>query len=319
MSTVSHLSFRLALMVLAVLGGGQADVLAEDAVELREAVKAAVQRSFSDRDGGIDQHSLHVANLGHLNIIGQGEAGYVLELVGKVVAADEELLRQHFQGQFLGVMSMDVAGYGVHLFFRGGHFGTVGIEVVLLVQVQKGEKLNEFQVDDQVPHGVLFLGEQEDIVQFAVDFLLQFRLKAENGYLLVKDAQQLLVFVAQAVDPGRQAELDDQPLAGIALGVLGHVQHVGPQTDDVELLQAVGFSLQKMLGVGFKHHTQLIEGVEVLELHVDLGRADIVIEKVEQAVVFVIDADKVLVLVEGEILYQHSAPLCVGGCRIKTV
>jgi hypothetical protein len=33
----------------------------------------------------------------------------------------------------------------------------------------------------------------------------------------------------------------------------------------------------------------------------------------------VIDADKVLVLVEGEILYQHSDPLCVGGCRIKTV
>ena len=87
--------------------------------------------------------------------------------------------------------------------------------------------------------------------------------------------QKLLVFIAQPRHGFGQIKLNNQPLAGIAGGILGPVQYIGRQTQNIEGLQLVGLAFQKMGGMGAEHHIQLIKGVEVLELHVDVRASHI--------------------------------------------
>ena len=69
-------------------------MLAEDSVELREAAKATAQGGFRDGDLGADEQGLHIADAGHLNIVGHREAGYIFKLMGKIAAAHIKLLPQ---------------------------------------------------------------------------------------------------------------------------------------------------------------------------------------------------------------------------------
>ena len=103
-----------------------------------------------------------------------------------------------------------------------------------------------------------------------------------------------------------QVELDDQALAGAAGGILGTVQHIGPQAHDVKHLKIIGLAFHKMLRIGTKHHAQFIKRVEMLELHIDIGGTHIVIKVIKQAVSFLIDADVILVLIKDQIFDQHD-------------
>ena len=137
---------------------------------------------------------------------------------------------------------MDAAD-GIDLLFRGSHFHVGPVAVVILVQIQQRQKFNEFLVDDQIPHGVTLLGQEKNIVEFAIDLLPQLQIKAEDGDALMKQAQKQLVFIGKAGDDLGQVELNDEPLAGISAGILGAVQNIGPETDDIEGLQLIGHTL----------------------------------------------------------------------------
>ena len=89
-------------------------------------------------------------------------------------------------------------------------------------------------MQDQVAHGVGLGRQKEDLVKFAVDLLPQLCVEAENGNRLMKQVQQLLILIGQPRHGFWQAELDDQSLAGIACGILGAVQRIGTDADDVE-------------------------------------------------------------------------------------
>ena len=195
-------------------------------------------------------------------------------------------------------MGVDVAGDGVDLFLHGGHFGFVGVLVAPLIQEQQGQKFREFQVNNQIPHGVRFGRQEKDVVELAEHLFLKVRVETEDGDFPVEDAQQALVLVGQARHIPRKVELNNQPLAGISRRVLGPVEYIGRDADDVKGLHVVGLALQDMPGIGPHHDAQLIKGVEVLELHVLVFRTHIVIKEVEQGVVLPVDTDEISVLIQ---------------------
>ena len=161
-------------------------------------------------------------------------------------------------------------------------------------------------MDAQVPYGVALPRQQENVVQLLVDLLLQGPLKAEGVDVLAEDAQQLLVFVGQPGGLFGQAELNDDPPAGASRRVLGLVEDAGRNGENVVGLHLVGLALQKMHALGAEHDAQLIEGVEVLELHIDVGGAGVVVEEVEQRVLLPVHPDIVLVLIQHRALSQRQ-------------
>lgn len=68
-------------MRLAERGRGHAALLIEDAVELGEAVEAALSGDVGNLVPGMEQELLGFADAGHLDVFGQGEAGDGSELV----------------------------------------------------------------------------------------------------------------------------------------------------------------------------------------------------------------------------------------------
>lgn len=251
----------------------------EDPVELGETVETALQRRFCDGYLGTHQHGLHISHAGHLDIVTEGKTGHILKLMGQVVIADIEFLSQHIQRQFFGIMAMDIAGDGIDLLFGGAHFPLISVEIVLLIQIQQGQKFNKFLMNNQVAHGVGFLGQQKNIIEFPIDAMLQFRVKTESGDFLMEDAQQLLILIGKTGRMLGQAELDDEPFAGPARRILGSVQCIGPDAHNIEHLQIVGLALQKMYRIGTQCHTQFIKGMKMLELHIDVRGTHVVIKK----------------------------------------
>ena len=83
--------------VFSIQRGGNADIFSEDTVELGEAIKAAEGGDLGDGNVRIDEQGLHIADSGHLNIIGDGEAGDILKTVGEIADADVVGLSQHFK------------------------------------------------------------------------------------------------------------------------------------------------------------------------------------------------------------------------------
>ena len=282
-------------------------MLSENAVELGEAVEAAGGGYLCNGDLGIDQHGLYIPDPGHLDVIRDGKARDILKLVGQVTAADAELLGQLFQGKLLGVMAVDIACDGVDFPLHGGHFRFVGILVAFLIQVQQGQKLHKLLVNDQIPHGVGFGGQKVNIIELAVKLFPQLPVKAEHRNFPVEDLGQLLILIGEARHGFGHAELNNQPPAGFSHGILGLVQHIGPDADDVEGLQLEGLSLHKVDGMGAQHHAQLIEGVKMLKLHVDLRAAHVIVKVVKQRVVLAVHADGIPVFIQGQILDQHRS------------
>lgn len=78
--------------MLAVFRGSHTDVLAEDPVELGEAAEAAPQGCLRNGDLGVNEHGLHIAYPGHLDVVGDGKTSHILELMGKIAAAHIEFL-----------------------------------------------------------------------------------------------------------------------------------------------------------------------------------------------------------------------------------
>ena len=174
------------LILLAIFRRCHTDVLAEYPVELGKTAEAAAGGCLRNGNLGVDQQRLHIAHSGHLNIVCYSKSGHIFELMGKVAAAHIEFLPQHFQGQIFRVVGVDVAGDGVNLFLDAGHLRVILVTVAVLVQIQQSQALDKFLMDDQIAHGIVFLCQQENIIELAEDFLPQFQIKAENGNALVE-------------------------------------------------------------------------------------------------------------------------------------
>lgn len=135
---VLYLRVKFGLLKLVFFSIGRwrhANMLAKHPVELREAVETTGGSHLRDGDLGVDQKRLNIADPGHLQIVSDGESGYLFELMGKVTGADSKNLGQHIQRQIFGVVHVDIIGDGIHLFLDFRHFGFVGILVLLPIQI----------------------------------------------------------------------------------------------------------------------------------------------------------------------------------------
>ena len=104
----------------------------------------------------------------------------------------------------------------------------------------------------------------------------------------------------------RHIELNNQPLAGGSSGIFRFVQNIGGNAYDVKSMHLVWNTLNKMNCAWTQQNTQFIKGVEVLELHIDIRASHIVVEIVENGIIFFVDTDIVFVLIECKILNQHG-------------
>ena len=103
----------------------------------------------------------------------------------------------------------------------------------------------------------------------------------------------------------RHIELDDQPSAGLPGGILGLMQPVGGDTNNVKSPDLIRNALNKVDRVGTKGDTQFKKCMEVLEPHIDVRASDIVIKKVEYGIRFFVYMDIVLILIQCQILDDH--------------
>lgn len=179
----------LGLILLPVQGGGHADMLSEDPVELGEAIKAAGGRDLGDWDLGVDQQGLHIPDPRHLNVVRDGKARYLLEPVGQIAGADAEFPGEKIKGKVLRVMGVDIAGHGIDLPLHFRHLGLVGIDVAALIQEKQDQKLDKFLVNDEIAHGILLRRKLVYVVQLAVKPFLKLGIEAENGNIPVEYAQ----------------------------------------------------------------------------------------------------------------------------------
>ena len=299
----------LDLMLLPVYGGGNTDIFAEDPVELGKAVEAAGGGDFRDGCVGIDQQGLYVADPGHLNVIRYGEACNLLEPMGQVAGTQVVGPGKKLQRQIVGIVGMDVAGNGVDLLLQLRQHRFIGIDIAVLIQVQQDQKFDELLMDDQIAHGVVFGRELVNVIQLATEPLLQLRIETEYGGLLTENTHKLLVFVGQSGDVGGNVELDDQPLAGPPVRVLGLVEPVRADAHNIKGLNFVGDTLDKMDCVGTQEDAQLIKRMKMLELHVDRRIADIVVEVVKNGIIFLVYMNGVLVLIQQVVVQNHGADL----------
>ena len=121
----------------------------------------------------------------------------------------------------------------------------------------------------------------------------------------MKNLGQLLIFVGKAGDIGRQLELDDQPLTGLAGGVLRFVQTVGGDAYNIKGLQFVRDAFDKMHGAGTKRNKQLVKSMKMLERHIDIGASDIIVKGIEDGVVFFVYLQVVFILIKRRVLDDH--------------
>ena len=161
-------------------------------------------------------------------------------------------------------------------------------------------------MNNQIPHGISFGCEKINIVQLPEEFFLNLSLEPEDRDFLLKHLQKLLVFIGKPRYMFRHVELNNQPLAGGASGIFRFVQNIGWDTYDVKSLHLVRNTLNKMNCAWTQQNTQFVKGVEVLELHIDIRASHIVVEIVENGIIFFVDTDTVFILIERKILNQHG-------------
>ena len=75
------------------------------------------------------------------------------------------------------------------------------------------------------------------------------------------------------------------------------MQHIGRDANNVESLHFIGDTFHKVNRIGAQQNTQLVKGVEMLELHIDIRASHIVVEEVENGVVFLVHADIVAIII----------------------
>ena len=83
------------------------------------------------------------------------------------------------------------------------------------------------------------------------------------------------------------------------------MQHVGRNHKKIQRLHTVGLALPEVDGIGTEHNADLIEGMEMLELHVVIRVTGVVIKKIKQAVALPVYPDEILIPIKHLILKQH--------------
>ena len=102
------------LALLSVFRWGNTDIFSEYPVELRKAVKSTKLRDLGDGGVGVDQHRLHIADAGHLDVVCYRKTCDLFEFVGEVAGAEAVVRRQTFQRQHFGIVGVDIAGDGIN-------------------------------------------------------------------------------------------------------------------------------------------------------------------------------------------------------------
>ena len=102
-------------------------------------------------------------------------------------------------------------------------------------------------------------------------------------------------------------KLDDQTLAGGALRVLGPVKERGAESHDIAAAKIIPGTVDQVARVIRKQDTKLIKSMEMLELHIYLVRALVVIEKIKELVRRPPDLYLVLLIIQHQVInkYRH--------------
>lgn len=251
----------LAGVVFPVFGGGFPAEFPEDPVKLGEADKAALHGNIRDLVPGIGEEELTVAHPHQMDVVSDRVAGDPLELVGQIVGTHIGFLRQSFQSQILMVVSVDVIGYGVDPFRDLVVYLLLLIDITVLKLIEAVEKTGEKAVQNKLLGagefsggkgriGLALEGKAHDLIdQVAENAQLLFR-KAVNGDLLMKGSKQLPVSVLKAKAVVRKHKVDNQSPGRLIFRITAFVQHGRREKHKIVTLDGVGYTLQKMNGVG---------------------------------------------------------------------
>ena len=99
----------------AILGGRLTRELLEDAVEVRERLEADFIGDFADAQVGVEEKVLGLLNADAGEVVGEVDAGRLLEHLAEVEGARVDRLGDHAQGEVLLVVLLDeVLGAGDH-------------------------------------------------------------------------------------------------------------------------------------------------------------------------------------------------------------
>lgn len=272
-------------------------MLSEHTIELRKAVKPAPCRDFGDGDIRIDEQCLHVADSGHLDIVGDGKARNILKAMRKIAGADVVGFSQHFEAQIFRIMRMDAACNRVDFLLQVRQDGFLFVNIAIPVQKQQHQKFDKLLMNHQIAHRIFFGSKEIDIVDFSEEPPLQLEAKAEDGHLLIENAQQLLILIGQTRHMRGHIKLDDEPPACLAVRILRFMQLCRGNRNHIKGVHLIGDALDKMNHVRIKRNAQFIKGMEMLEFHVAIRTAGIIIKKIEDAVIRFIHADGMLVFI----------------------
>lgn len=229
-------------------------MLSENPIELGEAVESTGGADLRNGDPGVDKHGLYIAHTGHLDVVGYGKSGYLLESVGKVAGTDAEMPGEKIEGQILGVMGMNIAGNRIYFLFQLRQIGFVGVNIASLVEKEQNQKFDKLLVNDQIPHGILFRCKLINVIEFSVEAFLQLRIKPKYWDLAVENIQQLLILVGKSGGVGRHIELNDQPFTGLSCGILGPVKPVWGNAHNIKSPNLVRNAFNEVDGIGAKQN-----------------------------------------------------------------
>ena len=194
-------------------------------------------------------------------------------------------------------MRVDAAGDRVDFLLQLGQDGFLFVNIAVLVQKQQNQKFNKLLMNNQIAHRVCLGREKINVVDFSAEPPLQFGIEAKDGHFLIENSQELLVFIGQSGHMRGHIKLDDEPLAGAAVRILRFVQLCRGDADNIKGVYLVGDALDKVNHVGIERNAQFIKRMKMLELHVEIRAANIVIKKIKDAVIRLIHADGVFILI----------------------
>ena len=282
----------------------------EHAVELGKAGEAAVRRDVCDFHIRVQQKLLGVAHTRHLDVIDEREARDAFELVGQVVRADEKFFGDIIQRELLRIIAVDIAGDGVDLVGDGiveflGHIGVARAGLC-----DGTQEFHKFAVDGKLcQRRAGLLAQRENIVQVAEGGGALCIAQAVDGNLRIKGGQRLAQHAAQARRVRGNGEIDDQALARRAHGIFRFVQQRRAQKHDIIGLQRVIIALDDMRRLAVQQDVHLVKLMEMLELHIDVVRALVVIEKIIQRRFGVVDGNGIGLLVKQRCIVIHARSL----------
>ena len=194
-------------------------------------------------------------------------------------------------------MRVDAAGDRVDFLLQLGQDGFLFVNIAVLVQKQQYQKFDELLMNNQIAHRVRLGRKKINVVDFSAEPPLQLGIETEDGHFLIENSQELLVFIGQPGHMRGHIKLDDEPLTGAAVRILRFVQLCRGDADNIKGVYLVGDALDKVNHIGIERNAQFIKGMKMLELHVEIRAANIVIKKIKDAVIRLIHADGVFILI----------------------